>query len=644
MFFMKSRNFAVALAFVAFASAGNVFAANGAHRGDAATRSTQMRLGYSDGNPAMALGLDMPVVVRCAVQFPQSELQRLKGSKITAIRFVMGCAPSTQEGYVFVSPSLDAVAQHKQTFTRLNGGWNEVKLDQPIEITGEELFVGYRYKSSGDALSMDGRDDNNYANWISITQSGDENESGWDHQGGGSLNLEVIVEGDNLPQNDAKLEKLMAKRYAGTNAKTPVNLVVKNKGAKTINSLELTYTVEDQETRTSTVGGLDIKSNAVAVVTLKDVVFEHNGVANLDVAVTKVNGEDDENSADNAAMVENVVSKKDYTNRKVLLEHFSTSNCNNCPVAHRNIDNALLYRNDVIHVVHHAGMGTDFLTIPAHEDYLYFFGEKVYTPAVMLDRTNMSPYGVGDGAGSSSTPGPAFFPVSATLGKVIDQSLSVPAVVTVDVNRQYDAAARKLKVVVTGDVPAGTPDRLKATDLRMNIFLVEDSIYGTQQGVADTEHYCHNNNVRAVLTGSWGAGVTFDGGKYTSDEYTFDVPADWKPEHVRIVAFLSNYNKADKNACQVFNADSKELLERDVTAIRQLRGNDADVKVVANGGQLFILGNHSGADIFSPAGRLLAHAKAGQTSLQTAALADGLLIVSVKCNGGVKTYKVMNRK
>ena len=178
----------------------------------------------------------------------------------------------------------------------------------------------------------------------------------------------------------------------------------------------------------------------------------------------------------------------------------------------------------------------------------------------------------------------------------------------------------------------------------MNIFLIEDSIYGTQQGVADTEHYCHNNNVRAVLTGSWGAGVTFDGGKYTSDEYTFDVPADWKPEHVRIVAFLSNYNKADKNACQVFNADSKELLERDVTAIRQLRGNDADVKVVANGGQLFILGNHSGADIFSPAGRLLAHVKAGQTSLQTAALADGLLIVSVKCNGGVKTYKVMNRK
>ena len=94
----------------------------------------------------------------------------------------------------------------------------------------------------------------------------------------------------------------------------------------------------------------------------------------------------------------------------------------------------------------------------------------------------------------------------------------------------------------------------------------------------------------------------------------------------------------------MFNADSKELLERDVTAIRQLRGNDADVKVIANGGQLFILGNHSGADIFSPAGRLLAHVKAGQTSLQTAALADGLLIVSVKCNGGVKTYKVMNRK
>ena len=641
---MKSRTIAVAMALMSVATAANAMTAAPAHEGTSQVRSTQMRLGYSDGNQALALGMDAPVVVRCAMQFPESELQRLKGSRITALRFRMGCSLTAQENYVFVSPSLDAVAQHKQTVAQLNSGWNEVKLNTPVEITGEQLFVGFRYKTSGDALSMDGRDDNALANWISITQEGDENASEWGHQSGGNINMEAVIEGDNLPQNDARMEQLMAKRYAGTHAKTPVRMLIRNMGAQPIHTLEMNYTVEDQPTCTSTITGLDIASNAVALVTIPDVVFEHNGVANLDVAVTRVNGETDENTSDNAATVENVVSKKDYTNRKVLLEHFSTSNCNNCPTAHTNIENALLYRNDVIHVVHHAGMGTDFLTIPESEDYLYFFGENCYTPAIMLDRTNMSPYGVGNGAGSTSTPGPAFFPRSITLGKVIDQSLSVPALVTVNINHQYDANARHLSVTVSGNVPAGTPERLKASDLRLNIYLVEDSIYGKQEGAPDTQHYCHNSNVRQVLTGSWGKSISFDDATYTSDAYTFDIPATWKPEHMHIVAFISNYSSGDRNDCQIFNAADAPVLNQEATAIRQLHDTSTNVTVIAHNSQLFISGEHDGADVFTLTGQHLAHIEAGQQSITTAAWNDAVLLVSVKGNSSVKTFKVINRK
>lgn len=641
---MKKKSLAVAFAFMALAPALCVHAAGTAAVSGADTRATQMRIGYSDGNQALSLGMDAPIVVRCAVQFPESDLQRLKGSKITALRFALGCGLSVQDNYVFVSTDLNSAPVYKQSVAHLSGGWNEVKLDTPFEITGEQLYVGFRYKTSGNALSMDGRDDNALANWISITQSGDEASSGWEHQSGGSINLEAVVEGDNLPQNDARLEKLVAKRYAGTNAATPLGIIVRNAAARDINSLEVEYTIEDQGTYTQTVNNLAIANNKVALVPLQDIVFKHNGVANLDVKITKVNGEADENPTDNSAVEENVVSKKDYVNRKVLLEHFSTANCNNCPEAHRLIDDALLYRNDVIHVVHHAGMGTDFLTIPAHEDYLYFFGTgSVYTPATMLDRTNMSPYGATDGV-TTSTSGPAFFPRRLTFGGILDQSLSAPALVTVDIDKNYDPASRKLQVMVSGNVPAGTSDRLKASDVRLNIFVVEDSIYGKQLGVADTEHYCHNSNVRKVLTDTWGDAVAFNGGEYKSDAYTFDVPADWNPEHMHVVAFLANTDRANVNNCQVFNANSVDVQPREATAISAAEADDGGVKVAAAGGRLFIFGNWRNAAVYDVTGRCVARADGSVNTVSTAALGTGVLLVRVNTEAGVKTFKFVNRK
>lgn len=636
---MKREILAAALALVALVPAADAFA-GGSEEG----RATLMRMGYSDGNQALSLGMDAQVTVRCAIQFPESALQRLKGCKLTALRFALGCPLSVQDNYVFVTTDLDAAPAYRQTVAHLDGGWNEVKLDTPFEITGTQLYVGFKYTTSGNALSMDGRDDNALANWISISQGGSDASAEWSHQSGGSINLEAVVEGDNLPQNDARLEKLVAKRYAGTNADTPVTLIVRNAAAADINSIGVTYTIEDQGTYTQTIDGLHIPSNAVAMVPMHDIVFTHNGVANLDVTIDKVNGEADENAADNSATEENIVSRKDYANRKVLLEHFSTVNCNNCPEAHKLIEDALIYRSDVIHVVHHAGMGTDFLSIPAHSDYLYFFGTgSTYNPAAMLDRTNMSPYGATDGV-SGSTQGPAFFPRRATFGSILDQSISSPALVSVSLSKEYDAATRRLQVAVSGSVPAGTPDRLKASDLRLNVFVVEDSIYGRQEGAGNSEHFCHNNTVRKVLTGTWGDAVTFSGADYQSDAYTFDIPADWKPEHMHVVAFLANYNKADVNGCQVFNANSIDVEPKEETAISQAAVADGGVKVAVGGGRLYFFGDYRSADVFSTTGSRVAHVAGSEGSISTAAWGTGVFVVRVDTATGVQTFKVVNKK
>lgn len=613
---------------------------------NAADRSTTMTMGYTDGNQALCLGMGTTVSVGCAIQFTQDDLQRLKGARIRSLRLAMGETVS-QSCYVFISKSLDAEPDYRQDVAQLDGGWNEITLTEPYELTGDELFVGFHYETAGDALSMDGRDDNDLANWLRIVQNGDEASATWQHQSGGNINLQVVLEGDNLPQNDVRLEKVVAKRYAGLDQPMPVDLIVRNCAAAEICSLDVAFTIEGQAQQTQTLDGLSIGSGEVALVAVPNVVFEQNGIANLDISIVGVNGVSDERPADNDGQVENVVSKKDYTNRKVLLEHFSTMRCNNCPAAHKTIEDALMYRRDVIHVVHHAGMMTDDLTISEHEDYLWFYSDgstttNPYAPAAMLDRTNLSPYGANSGS-VGSTPGPVFFPQRATFGKLADQSLSTPALVSVGIDRSYDEATRTLCLTVSGEVPAGTPDRLKATDVRLNVFLTEDSIEGKQLGAPDPYHYWHNSSVRKVLTDTWGDAVSFNEGAFQSETYSFQVPDTWRPEQMHVVAFLANTDRTNSNNCKVFNANEVSVKETAATVIMTVAGDDAPLAVYVQNGRLMLLGDYAQADIVSVSGRLVQTIAAPQTCVPVDGFPAGVYLVRARTPQGMKAFKFLKK-
>lgn len=268
-----------------------------------AERSTQMQIGYTDGNQGISLGTGQTVVVQCAIQLPQSELLRLQGSKITSLRIAMGETSDDAGNYIFIANDLTSPPAYKQTTGTLASGWNSITLDSPFEITGNEIFIGFRYQAAGNALSMDGREDNDLANWIQITPVGNNTSGTWTHQGGGSINLVATVEGDNLPQNDIRLERVVAKRYASTLGNTPLELLVRNKGAAEVRSMKVEYTIEGQETQTQTLNNLAIGSNQVALVKMNDIVFENSGIANLDIHISKVNGEDDEFPANNSGTI-----------------------------------------------------------------------------------------------------------------------------------------------------------------------------------------------------------------------------------------------------------------------------------------------------------------------------------------------------
>jgi len=611
---------------------------------DAPGKVESMKIGYTDGNMSLSLGQYLNLVIQGAVEFPDSYMERLKGNRITALRLAIANELTQQDNYVFITDDLNGPFLYKQKVEHLNAGWNEIPLDVPFEINGP-LYIGFRYISYGERLSMDGREDNDLANWIRFTQNEEDPTSGWQHQSGGNLNFQAIVEGDNLPQHDVELQKLVAKKYAQTGGDMPISLVVSNRAAADINSLEVSCTVEGQEPVTLTADNLKIASGEIALVPAGNIVIQNDGIYNLNVKIEKVNGQEDENIADNSASIVNVISNKEYVNRKTLLEHFSTMKCPNCPNAHKMMEDALAYRNDVIHVIHHTGMGTDPLTIAPSSDYMLFYTNgrtgSYYAPAAMLDRTNLSAYGANDG--QKSTPGPVFFPQRKSFGKLVDRSLSTHAYATVDIDRQYDPLTRTVNVKVSGIVPSGEISRLSGDNVHLNIFVTEDGVlsYMAQAGASEGKDYVHNSVLRQVLTETWGDAVTFnEDGSYASGNYSFTIPEDSDAEKMHIIAFLANIDTDNPNNDKVCNANEIDITGGKDSGIGTVYGTEPDIRVFVSGGNIRITGDYDNAKIYNISGQVV-KVVAGQVDLiPLDDMAHGVYIVRVNSAKGVSVAKV----
>ena len=73
-----------------------------------------------------------------AIHAPASEMAAFKGNRISKIQYFSSSEAPT---YVFITtPGVDYLI--KQTVQTIDGTWNTIELDEPLDITGEELLVG----------------------------------------------------------------------------------------------------------------------------------------------------------------------------------------------------------------------------------------------------------------------------------------------------------------------------------------------------------------------------------------------------------------------------------------------------------------------------------------------------------------------
>ena len=232
--------------------------------------------------------------------------------------------------------------------------------------------------------------------------------------------------------------------------------------------------------------------------------------------------------------------------RKFLLEHFTSANCNQCPLGMKYIAEYLdKQTTPYIWVSHHAVYGTDEYTIPASNAIAINYLGMNQVPRVVFNRTEQ------DGLMVIKAWDLDYWNEDGR--KVADDTVAEASVV---IEHQFDAATRRLDVKVSGQV--ANPGR---KEYLLSILIKENGLVGRQEDAysswkgAKWQEYMHPRVVRDMVTATFGETVKVENQTYSySTSYVID--EEWIAENCCVVAYLTPLEKSP-----VINAEQVALVE-----------------------------------------------------------------------------------
>ena len=226
--------------------------------------------------------------------------------------------------------------------------------------------------------------------------------------------------------------------------------------------------------------------------------------------------------------------------RKFLLEHFTSANCNQCPMGMKYIVEYLdKQTTPYIWVSHHAVYGTDEYTIPASNAIAMNYLGMNSVPSVVFNRSKQ------DGL--------------LVIGAwnienlvVKDDTLAEASVV---IDHQFDAATRRLDMTVSGQVA-----NIDRKEYLLTILIKENGLVGKQEDAycswkgAKWQEYMHPRVVRDLVTATLGDTVKVENLAYHySTSYVLD--KEWVAENCCVVAYLTPLEKSP-----IINAEQAPLV------------------------------------------------------------------------------------
>ena len=305
------------------------------------------------------------------------------------------------------------------------------------------------------------------------------------------------------------------------------------------------------------------------------------------------NGVADSLNANDTIRTRFFVNNGTTVSREVLLEEFTTAPCQFCPDGAVVVEQILASNPAVIAVGEHACFGTDAMTIPEASTYCSAFGSGA--PTACIDRVLFpGETSVAHGRGTWS----ANAATRAAIGSPV----------TLNVTGTYNATNRQ----VNADVTANFADYAVPGDIRVTLFVVEDSVTCAGSGYNQVNAY--NNSAGHPYAGAgnpivgfvrrhvlrdvyptndaWGDNTVIPTSPVLNTNYvknnTFTLNSTWKSNDVSLVAFVSYYN-VNTDERVVLNAADVKLnnltssvgeIEKDASSLSIYPNPTADVSTI----------------------------------------------------------------
>lgn len=529
-----------------------------------------VKLGYS-GDELPASGTISYQQTNCdisaAIRIPEGTINTYSGNSIAGVSAGLASKLNIESLTVWVrsdlnGPNLAEATISSETTLKIAKGWNVLEFDTPWEIPADNpngLYLGYTYHQKNTSFGVAALDvptpDGFYLKF---------GDNDWENRSEeGTLCVQALIRGDKLPKVNLQLTNVaLPDNFVIHNGTLEISGIVKNLATYTISGFDVTvYTPEGRLLATAPLE-VNLPYNesidfAVVVAIPEDAIVGKR--LPITVKIENIKEGEDEDPTDNAVNVETGVVNRDFTHR-ILVEEFTTEKCPNCPRVGNYLHDALekeKYQDKVIAICHHSGYYTDWLTISSDNELMWLFNEggATYAPALMIDRVPTAKQNT-----VVFNPGS-----SAEMESYFDQQLHKGAYVSVDIKAEV-IDAKNIEVTVDGEV---TVDEL-CENPRVTVYILEDNIAAQNQ--ASAPNWIHQHVGRAINS-TWGEPIEIVDGKY-SYTCTLKYFETWVPENLKVVAFVSNYDKQDALNCKVFNAN--EITFPSLEGVEEIITDDSD--------------------------------------------------------------------
>lgn len=581
-------------------------------------------LQYCNPNPSVnsiaAIGTASDEIeLSAATLFSPTTLAEYTGKKISAAAFMINTPLGATKAFILKGDKINTAETVAEVdVNALLPGWNYIKFPEPVEIDGTvSLAVGFSTKDNGlYPICYDGGKAVNNTSYIKSTGNPYEcvDANGW-----GNLMIRALVEGDpDQLGSNVSLISVNGKRYMPQGEDAIVEATFGNSSLLAANSFTYELTVNEDKSEKTISTGIAPNSTLAEQINLGKL----TGNNKISIKLTKVNGE----AVEGNTMSINI-SAYDQTTvvpRTILIEKFTGQSCGNCPSAEANIRKAIKGQEDrVARIDHHYGYGTDSFTILESQNIGKFFGAS-YAPGCVMDRFEQE-----DRANLGENGTGIYWHPGYMTSSMVANEIARPAFVTVNIDREYNADTKELKVTVSGKA------NISVDGARLTVVLTHSNVKARQAGASN---FIHNEFPVKYLTSYKGDAVTFAADGSYEKTFTYTIEDGYCPnsngknfvttdvDAMEIVAHLGEWNT--RLTSEVLNAAKLKITDKEPGS--GIENVYSAANLAFAGGQFTINGSAAGVEVYTLSGMRINNSN----------LAAGMYIVRAKVNGKAVARKM----